>query len=164
MIGRREESFPWGITCIKHCVYSRNNKHGSICQIWGGKDENGQQGQLSQAMEGLECQVEDLVFISWLSLPQFCFLTPGTSFTLQILHRLSPFQRNSLLVAVLFFGICCDKSSRLRGGAKRLSSQACQAQEVASNHTACGEDVRGSSRVRRMFRAIAVHTWQTLDL
>lgn len=131
MIGRREESFSRVVTCIKHCVYSRNNKYDSICQIWGGKDENGQQGQLSRVMEDLECQVKDLVFISWLSLPQFCFLTPRMSFTLQILHRISSFQRNSLLVVVLLFGICCDKSTWLSGGAKHLSSQACPSLDEA---------------------------------
>lgn len=54
------------------------------------------------------------------------FLTPRMSFMLQILHRISPFQRNFLLVAVLFFGICCDKSTWLSGGAKLLSSRLAQ--------------------------------------
>lgn len=66
------------------------------------------QGQLSQVMEGLECQVEDLVSISWSSLPQFWFLPPSMSSKLQLLHRMSPFSRHSLLVAVLVFGICWD--------------------------------------------------------
>lgn len=38
---------------------------------------HGQRGQLSEVMEGLKCQVEGLVFISWLLLPQaylFCHL------------------------------------------------------------------------------------------
>lgn len=55
---------------------------------------HGQQGQLSEVMEDLEGQIEGLVFISWLLLPQVCFLPLRVSSKLQL--------------AVLFSGIDCD--------------------------------------------------------
>lgn len=59
---------------------------------------HGQQGQLGEVMEGLKCQVEGLVFISWLLLPLFILPLRVSS---------------KLQLAVLFSGIYCDRGSRL---------------------------------------------------
>ena len=71
------------------------------------------------------------VYLMVIITPILFFNTQDVIYATNPLHRISSFQRNSLLVAVLFFGICCDKSTWLSGGAKHLSSQACPSLDEA---------------------------------
>lgn len=63
-----------------------------------------QEDELSQVTEGLECQIQGLVFISWLSV---LFFPPRMSSKLQLLCRVS-FERTSFGSSFLLWDMLCQ--------------------------------------------------------